>query len=258
MLTIASAGDLEEIKNFCRNNPFGAYISCRAVAYGFETGFSKLWCGRSKNDELVSVVSSLGGNAVILAKDGCDNEELSFMISAFSMNSVLTDYDTGTKCFSKRFQKKEIFRFDGCDFKVNEIESEPEMKDVYSLFLSCFPESYQADKDSYLSWLSDFVFRKNRSLARIKAVVLDGKVLSAALTSAESEDCAVISSVACNEKCRNNGYGKAVLLSLVNELKAEGKNVFVISENRSVSEFYKKSGFKNCGFAAYTERHNNV
>lgn len=258
MLKIASTGDLEEIKSFCRNNPFGAYISCRAEAYGFETEFSKLWCGRSKNDELVSVVSSLGGNAVILARDGCDYEELSFMISAFSMNSVLTDYDTGAKCFLKGFQKKEIFRFSGCDLKENEVESEPEMKDVYSLFLSCFPESYHADKDSYLSWLSDFMFRKNRNLARIKAAVIDRKVLSAALTSAESESCAVISSVACNEKCRNNGYGKTVLLSLANELKADGKNVFVISENCSVSEFYKKSGFKNCGFAAYTERHNNV
>ena len=128
------------------------------------------------------------------------------------------------------------------------------MKKVYELFCSCFPQSFSRDKNSYLSWLSDFTFRKNRGLSRLKAVHSGEAVCAAAVTSAECCDGAVISAVACGPEYRKRGYGKAVTLSLANELKRENKTVYVISQDESTTHFYMKLGFRSCGSAAYIER----
>ncbi len=178
------------------------------------------------------------------------------MISALGFKSILTTSETAEKCGIANFETKPILYCKNISGTVETSTAEvPDMKAVYELFCSCFPSSYIRNKDSYLSWLSDFTFRRNRSLARIEMAFCGSKIVAAALTSAECENGAVISSVACDKEFRLNGFGKAVSLSLAQKLQAENKNVFVIAENNELSAFYKKIGFKDCGFAAYIERH---
>ena len=256
MLKLAENSDLENLMRFCSGSAFGAYIVCRAKAYGFLSSFSQIWIGENESGKIVCAVSSLDGNAVLLAGDECDFKELSFMISALGFTSVLTDFETAKKCGAKDLEKNPIFRFeDNRDDILKETFETADMKAVYELFASCFPKKYGKNKDEYLSWLSDFTFRKNRNLAKLEVSFAGSEIVSAAITAAQWERAAVISSVACNENFRKKGFGKAVTVSLAQKLKSENKDVFVIAENSALSEFYKKTGFKECGFAAYIERH---
>lgn len=257
MLKLAEKGDLKRLKSYCFKNVFGAYIICRAEAYGFSSSFSKIWIGENENGKINCAVSSLDGNAVVLASEDCDFEELSFMIFAFGFSSVMTDAETARKCGIKDFEIKPVLRFESSlNFtETVTFDTEEDMKGVYELFSFCFPERYGKSKNEYLSWLSDFTFRKNRNLARLEVLHVGSKVVSAAATAAQCEDAAVISSVACAEEYRGKGFGVAVTLSLVLKLKSENADVFVVAENGNLSRFYEKIGFKECGFAAYIERH---
>lgn len=253
MLKLASEADSEKLNKFCNKNVFGTYICCRAKAYGFSSDFSRLWISKDKNENILCAVSSLDGNAVILSADGCDFEELSTAIRIFGFSSVLTDAHTAKKVLSDSFSQKTVMKFIGT-CKDIETSGEADMRSIYRLLISCFPESYSESKNEYLSWLFDFMHRKKLELANIESVVSECAVIAVAMTAAESENSAVISSVACAKKYRNSGYGKAVVLSLASKLKSKGKDVFAIAKNDDVISFYRKIGFTECGFAAYIER----
>lgn len=254
MLKLASEADSEKLNEFCNKNVFGTYICCRVKAYGFSSDFSRLWISEDKNRNILCAVSSLDGNAVILSAVNCDFEELSTAIRVFDFASVLTGIYTAEKVLLDSFSQKTVMRFIGIRKDI-ETSDEPDMKSVYRLLASCFPKNYGESKSEYLSWLSDFMHRKKFGLANIESVVSEsGTVIAVAMTAAESENSAVISSVACAEEYRNNGYGKAVVLSLALKLKSKGKEVFAIAKNDDVINFYRKIGFIECGLAAYIER----
>lgn len=253
MFKLTNESDLEKIKVFCRDSAFGAYISCRAEAYGFNAGFSELWISEDERGKILCAVSSLDKNAVVLSDENCNFEELSVLIDSFGFKSILTDVKTADNCSLCGFEKKAVLKLEKCENAL-ETNSNPDLKSVYELYCSVFPKRYCTDKESYLTWLSDFTFRKKCNLADIETVETEGTVVAAAMTAAESETSAVIASVACKEGFRKKGFGKKVVLSLASKLTAKNKNVFVISENDEVTNFYRKIGFEVCGFAAYIER----
>lgn len=253
MLKAAANSDFARLCAFCKNSVFGTYVVCRARAYGFEKSFAGIYLCENDDGELTGAVSVLENNAVIIANGRCNFEELAFFVASFGLASVLTDEVTAEKCGFHSAEIKTVLCFDS-DGKDFQTDSSADMKKVYELFCSCFPQSFSRDKNLYLSWLSDFTFRKNRGLSRLKAVHCGEAVCAAAVTSAECRNCAVISSVACGREYRRRGYGKAVVLSLASELKRENKTVYVISQDENSTQFYMKLGFRNCGSAAYIER----
>ena len=253
MLKAATKTDFEPICRFCKGSVYGTYIICRAMAYGFERSFAPVYLCKSDSGELTGVVSVLENNAVVAAGEECNFEELSFFLASSAFSSVLTDEQTAEKCGFESYESKAVLRFD-CGNSNGKADSFADLKEVYNLFASCFPKAFAVDKNSYLSWLSDFTFRKNRRLSRLKAVHCGKTVCAAAVTGAECDDSAVISCVACRPEFRGKGYGRAVTLSLADELKAEGKTVFLISLDERTTSFYLKLGFTHCGKAAYIER----
>lgn len=255
MLKLADDSDLKMISDFCFCNAFGTYILCRAKAYGFGRGFSRIWFSK-ESGSVDTVVSSFDNNAVIQASDKTDFEELSFFVTAMGFASVLTDCETAKKCNISDFSEKKMFALTQKSFRSAEQEctSEPDLKEVYLLLCECFPRVYLNDKNSYLSWLSDYMFRRRRGYSHIKAVVKNKEPLSVALTSAEAEDSVVIGSVACKKNARRNGFGKSAVLALADNAIAAGKTVFTVSENDESSRFYEKIGFTEIGKAAYIER----
>jgi len=177
--------DLEKIKVFCRDSAFGAYISCRAEAYGFNVGFSELWISEDERGKILCAVSSLDKNAVVLSDENCNFEELSVLIDSFGFKSILTDVKTADNCSLCGFEKKAVLKLKKCE-EALETNSNPDLKSVYELYCSVFPKRYRTDKESYLTWLSDFTFRKNRNLADMETVETEGAFVAAAMTAAES------------------------------------------------------------------------
>ena len=56
--------------------------------------------------------------------------------------------------------------------------SENYYRECYSLISENIPDSFSDTEEAYLSFLSDFMFRQRRGLARIKGYTEDGKVFS--------------------------------------------------------------------------------
>ena len=102
--------------------------------------------------------------------------------------------------------------------------------------------------------MSDFTYRKRRNSARIKCVRQEGGIIGCALTSAECENSAIISGVASDSSVRCKGIGKTAVLSLVDELKKENKEVYVIALNTAAEGFYEHIGFERHCVIAIAER----
>jgi GNAT superfamily N-acetyltransferase len=123
-------------------------------------------------------------------------------------------------------------------------------KELYMLVCESIPGSFVDNKESYLAFLSDLTFKQRRGLARCKGIIAEGKLISSVITSAETQNCALLSAVASDKNFRGKGIGKATVLSIVNELVRENKKVFVIALNESAEGFYKHLGFEfNCKIA---------
>ena len=73
---------------------------------------------------------------------------------------------------------------------------------------------------------------------------MDSKPVSSVITASETSTCALLSAVASDTNIRGKGFGKATVLTMVNELINEDKKVFVVALNESAQGFYEKLGFK--------------
>ena len=150
-------------------------------------------------------------------------------------------------------KKSYIFKGQAQNFGADNI-SEELYKSLYALVSDNIPGSFDNSKEAYLSFLSDFTFRKHRALARAKGFVVDGTLVSSVITSAETSDYALISAVASDKRFRGTGLGKKTVLSMIDELINEKKKVFIVALNESAEGFYEHLGFEFCGNVATVSR----
>lgn len=251
MLKLAQKVDLNRLVSFCRSYPLGTRIECNLTAYGFEREFLKVWMNVDENC-IKAVVSSFFGAVTVCAADDADFSEIAEFITMYGCTSVCTESSAAKKMGFENTVDKKMYVFKNThEFSEVGVCRDEELKSAYDLISSSIPDSFSSDRQAYLSWLSDFTFRRSRSLARIKAVCDCSKVISCAMTAAESEVGAIISGVACNSTQRGKGLGKNTVLTLANELKSENKQVYVIALNDSAGSFYEKIGFEQCSVVSY-------
>ena len=241
MFKLAEKQDKEKIVDFCAESLLGAYVICRLETYGFDYDFAKYWI--SEDDTGVNaVVSSFDGAATVYANERADHEEMKTFLAVLGFGTVVTDEYTAEKCGFDDVICKQSFVYKGANEDYT-AEDDIDLKKAYKLICKAIPNSFTDSEEAYLSFLSDFTFRKNRKHARIKGFADSLSVISCAMTSAETTNSAIISGVACSEERRGGGFGKRTVLSIADELKSEEKTVYVIALNKSAEKFYEKIGF---------------
>ncbi|NLC96386.1 MAG: GNAT family N-acetyltransferase [Erysipelotrichaceae bacterium] len=92
---------------------------------------------------------------------------------------------------------------------------------------------------------------------RFHIIKKDGKIISAASTSAESTYSAMIVGVFTLEEYRNNGYAKKVVISLCKELINENKTCCLFFDNPIAGNMYRKIGFKDAGIYSIMRKRND-
>ncbi len=242
MLKAAKITDKNKIEEFCNSFSLGVRIVCYMNAYGFERDFFKVWFSE-KEGSVAAVLGSFDGSVTVYAKAEADFEEIKAFLCAVGYKSLCAETDTFEKLDIKESSRKTLFEFVGEGGISENVKNGGDLEKVYDLISLSIPGSFPKNREGYLSFLSDFTFRQRRSLARLKTITENDKVLSCALTAAESEKAAMISGVACDLSQRGKGLGKKTVLTLAGELKKENKKVFVIALNDSAIAFYKKIGF---------------
>ncbi len=253
MLKAATEKDLEAILEFCDSDLLGTRIGCYCLAYGFDRDFLSIWIDDS--DGKISTVIAKFYDSVTLKSSAGDTAEIAGFISMIGYSSLETDAVTCRKFGLSAESRKKAYIYKGeTDERTAEDISEENYRALYGLVSENIPGSFENSRESYLSFLSDFTFRKRRGLARSKGIVSDGKLVSCVITSAETENCALLSAVASDKCVRGMGFGKRTVLSAVNELRNENKEVFVIALNQSAESFYEHIGFEYYTAICHIER----
>ncbi len=253
MFKLAQKEDKTKIESFCSQFPLGVKINCQMNGYGFEKDFLKLWISENET-EVLSVLCVFDGSATLCAKKEADFEEIKVLLNMSGTASLCCEKSIFDLLGLEAKAEKRFFEFFGEAEVFEEVQSEGDTKQVYKLICVSIPDSFEDSHEAYLHFLSDFTFRERRSLARLKTISDGEKVLSCAMTAAESEDSALISGVACDKTQRGKGIGKKTVLTLAGELKKENKKVYVIALNDSAGAFYEKIGFKQIETVCFWER----
>lgn len=244
MLKLAEEKDLESILSFCEGDLIGTRIACYCLSYGFDRDFFTCWVNLV-GDEIKGIVAKFYDSVTIKIKDECEADE----IRQFTHMLPHSEIFLNERCCealgysASEIKRAYVFRGNSGEYFSDNLGEEYH-KQLYSLISEAIPGSFKADSESYLSWLSDFTFRKKRGLARSKGITEGGRLLSCVMTSSETSSSAIISGVAASKKARGTGLGKATVLSAVSELISEGKKVYVIALNESAEGFYEHLGFK--------------
>ena len=185
--------------------------------------------------------------------------QLEIFIGMFYFKTLTCTADICKRFGFKNAVIKRGYRFNGdaSDESCYALE-EDDYRKAYNIIAAEIPDSFSNEKEAYLSFLSDFTFRKRRELARGVCTHFEGALSSVALTSAETENAAIISGVACDRQLQKKGLGKKTVLSLVKILSDNNKDAYVIALNESAEGFYEHIGFKEVEKIAFIERENDV
>ncbi len=254
MLKRASCENLPQIKEICEGSIIGTKILCLVTAYGFERDFLECWV-MLDGGKVTAVLTRFYDDITLLSSDNADREQLLSFLGMFGYSTLCCT----KKCcdafgmVADTVKNGYVYTADISDYCCDALE-EDDYRKAYELISTEIPGSFRSNREAYLSFLSDFTFRKRRNLARGVCTHTDGKVSSVALTSSETDKSAIISGVACDNTLQKRGLGKKTVLSLVNSLKKENKSVYVIALNEKAEGFYEHIGFSKDEKIAFIER----
>jgi hypothetical protein len=243
MLKLATENNLSKILEFCDGDLLGTRIACFCLAYGFDRDFLNVWIEESEG-EINTIIAKFYDNMTVVSMSDSVDEIRDFILM-IGCKTLETDLHFCSKLGFTADVIKKSYVFTGFaeNFGADNL-GEENYKELYSLVSKNIPGSFYNSKEAYLSFLSDFTFRKSRGLARSKGFKENRKLVSSVITSAESKTAALLSAVASDNSVRGKGYGKKTVLSMVNELESENKKVFVIALNESAESFYEHIGFE--------------
>ena len=225
MIRLLTEDKISEFSAFCQNEITGAVILTRFYAYGLSGDTALFWYVEDENGSVTGVFSLLDG--IFLA---CCDEKDKEEAELFAKTMGAAEISYGTARFTMKFRKSEK------NHTAEDISGE-NIRDVFDVVFED-----DADRRRYFSaWYTDASHKIRHGLIHGKAVYKDGKCVSAALTSGETEKIAVISSVATLSDYRKQGLGEKVVIALAESLE---KNVYLLTDNETTMRWYEKMGFE--------------
>ena len=241
--------------SFCRGSLIGTKISCQLKAYGLSRNFLSFWCCTDEEEKILAVISRFEDSVSLLMSDKSVADDIRAFLDMISFGSLCCSRDTAEILGYRNTITKRAYIYKGLytDDIIPGLWDES-YKECYSLISRAIPDSFSDTDEAYLNFLSDFTYRSRRGLARMKGCTENERVLSCAMTSAETDSAAIISGVACDIKVRKKGLGRRTVLSLAEELHREGKEVYVIALNEDAEGFYERIGFEPFEKISFIER----
>ncbi|MCD7775343.1 MAG: GNAT family N-acetyltransferase [Clostridiales bacterium] len=231
MIKLLSEEKIGEFLKFCGTDLAGAVICTRFHAYGLNSDNALFWYIEGENGEISGVLSKSDNVLTVCPFELANREE----VIAFSKITGCSQITRPGKFTLKYSGENPDFTADG---SVKDITGE-NLKDVFPVI---FPKS--KNKDLFSFWYTDASHKIRHSLIHGKGVYVGEKCVSAALTSGETENTAVISSVSTLEEYRRRGFGRLAVLSLAEFLSGMNKQVFLMTDSENTKKWYEKSGFE--------------
>lgn len=225
MIRLLEQDKFNAFSEFCKDKITGAVIYTRLKTYGIGSNEAHFWYSEKENGQINAVCSMLDGIFLVCTDAAADNEELRL----FSQTVGAYEFSCGDAEYILKFSENKK------NYTAEDISGE-NIKDV-------FPVIFEDDKNSedfFARWYTDASHKIRHGYIHGKCICENGKCVSAALTSGETDTLAVISSVATLKSHRKCGYGERVVLSLVQSLN---KDVYLMTNNPETKSWYERIGF---------------
>lgn len=130
-----------------------------------------------------------------------------------------------------------VLKYDGDRDFISPIVCEnPYLPHVHALLNSCF-----GSMASLNAWYPDVSHRIRHDCAKIATILDENKVVSTAMTVAETDTAAVLGQVATHSDYRGRGYAKACIKSLISRCK--DKTLYILPMTNIAHSLYVKMGF---------------
>lgn len=236
------------LDKFPCDDPFVCRIASLFTAYKELIPFADFWIQLDKNQEGVSALSRLGTQFILYLTDKSDLEEIASFIRVAGASSLLTDgkYNLDIQCRKMCFGSIMKYIFPKPQLSENESVISPNLKAVYSLLTENFSDN--SNLPDCESFCLDVSFKQRRNTSRVYGIEDEkGKLMSCAMTVAETDKCAVVGAVATGKEYRKKGYGTYMTKYITGQLFREKKKIYLFREHNKNEKFYNNAGYINCG-----------
>lgn len=214
-------------------------------AYGIDASFIRYYA-----DGCGGLLSIMDGAGVLYCTENVD-EWLIFVSMNPDVTRLHCSAEVGRQLMaSGNWQGREgvVLKYEGDrDFAPPTVCETPYLPQVHALLCECFDEMVLLN-----AWYPDVSHRIRHHCAKI-ATILDGeKVVSTAMTVAETDLAALLGQVATHSRYRGKGYAQTCINSLI--LRCKDKTLYILPMTDYAQSLYEKMGFVPNGDWAELQR----
>lgn len=241
MLKRLENGDIAKTVLFLGDDAVSVRIKSFLLVYKCDYSFCEGWAQFDDENTVTGVLLKLNGVCTLSFSESADTEEIKALLRFIGFSSLFLNKDCAELLGLKSDSCGDILACEKIICGDFEAESFTDMKKAFAMISENEGESIV--KLDYLEWLSDFTFKSNRRAARLCAINENGAPVSFAMTSAETENAAIVSGVFTDKERRNQGLGERVLKALSKSLFEDNKKIYIMTATDEMSRYYEKRGF---------------
>lgn len=222
---------------------YSCRTACLIKSYGLNYDFLSFHIQCDKTGAVTAAVGKYYSDMTVSLTKKSDFDELSEFISFSGASSILCAKPLPMRSSTETgmiMELKHAVSGKPLPQSMNFCTS-PDLRAVWELLKSCEGSGFAVPE--YEDFLLDMSHKLRHDTAHCIAVMWGEKTVSAAMTVAESDNCAVIGAVASDKGLRRSGLGSACMTALCSELK--DKKIFIMRELNANESFYKGLGFEN-------------
>lgn len=236
----------DELRRFtAQENIFACKIACLQNSYGTGYDFVRFWIQTDGSGRTVSAVSKYYSDVTVQLSEDSDIDELREFLECTGFSSVLSEREIVCCGEVRQGTVMKLRDRSKClDRRRRNIESDcyPELRDVHELLVRCSGRGFEVPK--YEDFLLDMSHKIRHGTGECIALRQGGRIVSCALTVAQSVSCVVVGAVASDPDFRGQGFGSACAAELCSHFE---QTVFIMREKDMHEDFYGNLGFENSG-----------
>lgn len=207
-------------------------------AYGCSVPFIQYY-----TDEAGGFLSIMDGVGILYAPD-LTEEWAMFLRMNPDIRTVHCPFHLGkTLLTDNNWQGRggEVLLYNGSSIPpTDSICVSPYLPDVYALLQDHFPGIPPLEY-----WYPDVSHRLRHGCCHIGCIIRENRVISTAMTVAETDTAVILGQVATDTAYRRQGMAATCIKSVVNA--CQGKSLYILPINEQAARLYRNLGFSPCG-----------
>lgn len=241
---------LKSLSDISANDPFACRIISLYKSYIPELVFVDYWMIIDElSGKCTGAIARSGSAFILFLTQQKDIDEVSSFMRVAGASSVICNADYKLDLLNAKSATGSILMKNTYTQDINDETGvkviEPDIKSAYNLIVKCTDENFTPP--NFDDFYVDVNHKLRHKATRLCGINVDNKLVSIAMTVAESNNGAVLGAVACDPEYRKHGYGSTVVKYLSNQLLDENKIVYLHRAKNSNVSFYENLGFVEIG-----------